>query len=48
MQLAAVDQGRVCIALHTAVADQLKEIAFTHPKPQQALFLEAITILFAK
>jgi hypothetical protein len=38
----------VTIWVDPAVADQLKEIAFLHRKPQQALFLEALNILFAK
>ena len=38
----------VTIWVDPAVADQLKEIAFTHRKPQQALYLEALNILFAK
>jgi hypothetical protein len=38
----------VTIWVDPAVADQLKEIAFAHRTPQQALFLEALNILFAK
>jgi hypothetical protein len=38
----------VTIWVDPLVADQLKEIAFVHKKPQQELFLEALNILFAK
>ncbi|MGA7328895.1 MAG: ribbon-helix-helix domain-containing protein [Rhodomicrobium sp.] len=38
----------VTIWVDPLVAEQLKEIAFHHKKPQQDLFLEALNILFAK
>jgi hypothetical protein len=38
----------VTIWVDPLVADQLKEIAFLHRKSQQALFREALNILFAK
>jgi len=38
----------VTIWVDPLVADQLKEIAFHHRKSQQALFREALNILFAK
>jgi hypothetical protein len=38
----------VTIWVDPLVADQLKEIAFHHRKSQQALFREALNILFSK
>jgi hypothetical protein len=38
----------VTIWVDPLVAEQLKEIAFHHKKPQQELFLEALNILFSK
>ena len=38
----------ITIWVDPLVAEQLKEIAFHHKKPQQALFLEALNILFSK
>jgi hypothetical protein len=38
----------ITIWVDPLVADQLKEIAFHHKKPQQELFLEALNILFSK
>jgi Antitoxin-like ribbon-helix-helix len=38
----------ITIWVDPLVAEQLKEIAFRHKKPQQALYLEALNILFAK
>ena len=38
----------VTIWVDPLVADQLKEIAFLHRKSQQALFREALNILFTK
>jgi hypothetical protein len=38
----------VTIWVDPLVADQIKEIAFHHKKPQQELFLEALNILFSK
>jgi hypothetical protein len=38
----------ITIWVDPIVADQLKEIAFLHKKPQQELYLEALNILFSK
>ena len=38
----------ITIWVDPLVADQLKEIAFRHKKPQQELFLDALNILFSK
>jgi hypothetical protein len=54
---AAPDDGRppsrqgkkaITIWVDPVVAEQLKEIAFHHKKPQQELYLEALNILFSR
>jgi hypothetical protein len=43
-------QGKraITIWVDPVVAEQLKEIAFTHKKTQAALYLEALNVLFSK
>ncbi len=48
MPLCRRGKKAVTIWVDPLVAEQLKEIAFHHKKPQQDLFLEALNILFAK